>query len=52
MYVIIKKGWETKGTIVLGGRNISKNIIEIDKIVDSLDEVKKGEIFFKCSKRL
>ena len=49
MWVVIKEKFRRTGPTVLGGRAQGVSELSIDRVVDTLDEVEKGEIFFKCN---
>lgn len=49
MYVVLKENFKRSGPVVYGGRNTGKRIIEIDRIVNTLDEVESGEVFIECN---
>lgn len=49
MWVVIKKKFRRTGPVVYGGSIPEYYEMSIDRTVETLDEVKKGEIFFKCN---
>ena len=48
MWVVIKEKFIRTGPLVAGGRNVGRTETVIDRVVDSLDDVESGEMFFKC----
>ncbi len=49
MWVVIKEKFKSSGPLVMGGRRAGRLSTIIDRVVDSLEEVESGEIFFKCN---
>lgn len=49
MWVVIKNKFKRTEPLVVGGKSRGYRELSIDRVVDSLDEVKKGELFFKCN---
>ena len=49
MWIVIKQEFKITGPPVFGSKNSGRLVIVIDRLVDSLDDVEKGEAFFKCN---
>ena len=53
MWVVIKEKFIRTGPLVAGGRSQGKKEWVIDRVVESLtDDVKSGEVFFKCNTKV
>lgn len=48
MWVVIKSRFDKRAPLTARG-NIGKTELGISRVVDSLDKVEKGEVFFKCN---
>lgn len=49
MYIVVKHEFVYLEEPVLGSTPVGETQIVIDRIVNSLEEVKSGEVFFKCN---
>lgn len=45
MYLVISKTWQRSGPLVMGGPNPGIWKLVIDRIEDSLDNIKQGEYY-------
>lgn len=48
MYAVLKEKFKQTGQVVLGQPIEGHLDIVVDRYVNSLEDVKKGEIYFKC----
>jgi len=49
MWIVIKEVFVPTPPMIVGGKKHGVNKMVIDRVVETLDDVKSGETFFKCN---